>query len=60
MSVRREVYEAARDHAGSLLGTDVYERSRRERKNVETLFDHLKRHLGLPVKSMRAYRHLQL
>jgi hypothetical protein len=44
--IPRDVNEAARDHARSLVDTEPYEQSRRERKKVEMLFAHLKRHLG--------------
>jgi hypothetical protein len=30
-----------------MVGTDLYERSRRERKKIEMLFAHLKRIIGL-------------
>jgi transposase len=43
--VPRDINEAARDHARSLAGTAPYEQSTRERKKVEMLFAHLKRHL---------------
>ena len=43
--IPRDVHEAARDLARSMVGTDGYERSRTERKKVEMLFAHLKRHL---------------
>ena len=45
--VPRDVHEDARDVARSLIGTDAYEQSRRERKKVEMLFAHLKRILKL-------------
>ena len=37
------IYEAARDVARSLFGTEAYARSRRSRKKVEIQFTHLKR-----------------
>ena len=43
--IPRDVNESARDHARSLVGTDDFERSRQERKKVEMLFAHLKRHM---------------
>jgi IS5 family transposase len=43
--VPRDVNEEARDYARSLVDTEPYERSRRERKKVEMLFAHLKRNL---------------
>jgi len=45
--VPRSVHEAARDVARGLAGTPDYLQSRRERKNVEMLFAHLKRILRL-------------
>lgn len=45
--VPRDVNEDARDVARSLIGSDAYEQSRRERKKVEMLFAHLKRILRL-------------
>ncbi len=51
--VPRDVNEAARDHARSLVGTEAYDRSRRERKKVEMLFAHLKRHLGFERMRLR-------
>ena len=51
--IPRDVNEAARDHARSLVGTEAYDRSRRERKKVEMLFAHLKRHLGFERMRLR-------
>jgi len=51
--VQRDVNEAARDHARSLVGTEAYDRSHRERKKVEMLFAHLKRHLGFERLRLR-------
>jgi transposase len=51
--VPRDLHEAARNHARSLVGTEPYERSRRERKKVEMLFAHLKRHLGFERLRLR-------
>ena len=51
--VPRDVNEAARDHARSLVDTEPYEQSRRERKKVEMLFAHLKRHLGFERLRLR-------
>ena len=51
--VPRDVNEAARDHARSLVGTEAYDGSRRERKKVEMLFAHLKRHLGFERMRLR-------
>jgi len=56
VSVRRlprDVHEDARDHARSLAGTDAFERSRHERKKVEMLFAHLKRHMGFERLRLR-------
>ena len=44
--IPRDLNEQARDYARSLVGTEPYEKSRRERKKVEMLFAHLKRHLA--------------
>jgi transposase len=41
--IPRSIYEQARDVARALAKTEVYERSRRDRKRVEMLFAHLKR-----------------
>ncbi len=51
--VPRDVNEAARELARSLSNTEPYERSRRERKKVEMLFAHLKRHLGFERLRLR-------
>jgi transposase len=51
--VPRDINEAARDHARSLVDTEPYEQSRRERKKVEMLFAHLKRHLGFERLRLR-------
>ena len=48
--------EDARDHARSLRGTPEYLRSCRERKKVEMLFAHLKRHLNLTRLRLRGLR----
>jgi transposase len=45
--VPRSIFERSRDVARSLVGTELYERSRRERKKIEMLFAHLKRIVGL-------------
>ena len=44
--IPRDFHEDARDHTRSLAGTESFERSRHERKKVEMLFAHLKRHMG--------------
>ena len=51
--VPRDINEEAREHARSLVDTEPYERSRRERKKVEMLFAHLKRHLGFERLRLR-------
>jgi transposase len=51
--VPRDVYEAARDLARSLVGTARYEKSRHDRKKVEMLFAHLKRVLKLDRLRLR-------
>ena len=48
--------EDARDHARSLRGTPEYLRSCRERKKVEMLFAHLKRHMILTRLRLRGLR----
>jgi transposase len=45
--VPRSIFERSRDVARSLVGSELYERSRRERKKIEMLFAHLKRIIGL-------------
>src|SRR6478672_4112441 len=45
--IPRSILERSRDVARSLVGTELYERSRRERKKIEMLFAHLKRIMGL-------------
>ncbi len=51
--VLRDPNEEARDYARSLDGTEAFERSRNERKKVEMLFAHLKRHLGFERLRLR-------
>jgi len=51
--IPRDINEDARDHARSLVDTEAYEQSRRERKKVEMLFAHLKRHLGFERLRLR-------
>ena len=43
--IPRDVDEHARDMARSLANTELFERSRRERKKVEMLFAHLKQNM---------------
>jgi len=54
--VPRSIYEAARDVARSLFGTEAYAQSRRDRKKVEMLFAHLKRILRLDRLRLRGPR----
>jgi hypothetical protein len=51
--IPRDVHEDARDYAQSLAGTEPFETSRRERKKVEMLFAHLKRHMGFERLRLR-------
>jgi transposase len=51
--ISRDIHEDARDHARSLSGTEAFEKSRHERKKVEMLFAHLKRHLGFERLRLR-------
>jgi transposase len=51
--ITRDVNEDARDYARSLVDTEPYELSRRQRKKVEMLFAHLKRHLGFERLRLR-------
>ena len=51
--VPRDVNEAARDHARSLMGTEAYVQSGRARKKIETLFGDAKRNLGLTRLRLR-------
>ena len=39
-------HEDVRQHVASLAGTEVFKRSAHERRKVEMLFAHLKRHLN--------------
>ncbi len=45
--IPRSIFERSRDVARALVGTVLYERSRRERKKIELLLAHLKRIIGL-------------
>ena len=49
----RDVNEHARDYARALADSEPFERSRQERKKVEMLFAHLKRHLGFERLRLR-------
>ncbi len=51
--VPRDIHENARDYTRSLVGTEPFERSRHERKKVEMLFAHLKRHMGFERLRLR-------
>ena len=51
--VPRSIHERARDVAREIAKTDVYVRSRRERKKIEMLFAHLKRILRLDRLRLR-------
>ena len=51
--VPRAPDEAAREYARSLANTETFQNSRRERKKVEMLFAHLKRHLGFERLRLR-------
>ena len=51
--IPRDVNEYARDYARSLVDSEPFERSRQERKKVEMLFAHLKRHLGFERLRLR-------
>lgn len=44
--IPRDVNEAARDKVRTMMGTEDYEQSARDRKKVETLFGEAKRNLG--------------
>jgi len=54
--IPRSIYEAARDVARSLFGTEAYAQSRRDRKKVEMQFAHLKRILRLDRLRLRGPR----
>ena len=51
--VQRSQYEAARDVARAVAKTDDYERTRRQRKQVEMLFAHMKRILKMDRLRLR-------
>jgi len=51
--IPREIHEETRDRARSLAGTLAFEQSRNQRKTVEMLFAHLKRHLGFERLRLR-------
>ncbi|MGH8678026.1 MAG: IS1182 family transposase [Burkholderiales bacterium] len=51
--IPRDINEAARDHARALRDSELFQRSRNQRKKVEMLFAHLKRHLGFERLRLR-------
>ena len=51
--VPRDINEAARDYTRSLMGTEPYLQSARERKKIETLFGDVKRNLSLTRLRLR-------
>ena len=57
--IPRDIHENARDVARSLAGTEGFETSRRERKNIEMRFSHLKRILKLGRLRLRGPRGAQ-
>ena len=57
--IPRNIHEHARDIARSLVGTEAFEQSRRERKRIEMRFAHLKRILRLGRLRLRGPRGAQ-
>jgi transposase len=57
--IPRSIHEHARDVARSLVGTEAFEQSRRERKRIEMRFAHLKRILRLGRLRLRGPRGAQ-
>ncbi len=57
--IPRDVHENARDVARSLVDTEAFEQSRRERKKIEMRFAHLKRILRLGRLRLRGPRGAQ-
>ena len=51
--IPRDINEAARDHARSLYGSDVYNRSARDRKKIERLFGEAKRNMAMTRLRLR-------
>ena len=51
--IPRDVNEAARDHARSLMGTEPFRQSARRRKKIETRFGDIKWNLGLTRLRLR-------
>jgi len=57
--IPRDQHEGARDVARSLIGTEAFEQSRRDRKRIEMRFAHLKRILRLGRLRLRGPRGAQ-
>ncbi len=57
--IPRNIHEHARDVARSLIGTEAFEQSRRDRKRIEMRFAHLKRILRLGRLRLRGPRGAQ-
>jgi hypothetical protein len=57
--IPRDIHERARDVARSFVGTEGFEKSRRERKKIEMRFAHLKRILRLDRLRLRGPRGAQ-
>ena len=51
--IPRDIHEEARDYTRSLMGSEPYLQSARERKKIETLFGDVKRNLGLTRLRLR-------
>ena len=51
--IPRDIAEEARDYARSLVGTDAYRQSGRQRKKIERLFGEVKRNLALTRLRLR-------
>jgi transposase len=51
--IARDVNEATRDHVRSLMNTEAYRQSARERKKIETRFGDVKRNLGFTRLRLR-------
>jgi hypothetical protein len=58
--IPRDIHEHARDVARSLVGTEAFEQSRRDRKRIEMRFAHLKRILRLGRLRLRGPRGAQV
>jgi transposase len=57
--IPRDIYEHTRDIARSFVGTEAFEKSRRDRKRIEMRFAHLKRILRLGRLRLRGPRGAQ-